>query len=48
MRQRDQPETTPVRTMVYAQYMWKAGFSKIEPKSWKDYFLPLLHDRDVS
>ena len=48
MRQRDQPETTPVRTMVYAQYMWKAGFSKIEPKNWKDYLLPLLHNRDVS
>jgi NitT/TauT family transport system substrate-binding protein len=39
-------QSTPVRTMVYAQYMWKAGFSKIEPKSWKDYFLPIMHDRD--
>lgn len=41
-------QSTPVRTMVYAQYMWKAGFSKIEPKSWKDYFFPIMHDRDGS
>ena len=41
-----QPE--PVRTMVYAEYMAKAGFIKPTPKSWKDYFFPLLHDRDGS
>lgn len=41
-------QTSPVRTMVYATYMWKAGFTKLEPKSWKDYFLPMLHDRKGS
>jgi len=35
----------PSRTMVYATYMAKAGFIKQEPKSWKDYFFPQLHDR---
>lgn len=38
----------PTRTMVYATYMAKAGFIKPEPKSWKEYFFPLLHDRDGS
>lgn len=41
-------QTVPVRTMVYAEYMGKAGFIKPVPKSWKDYFFPLLHDRDGS
>lgn len=41
-------QTVPVRTMVYAEYMGKAGFIKPPPKSWKDYFFPLLHDRDGS
>ncbi len=41
-------QAAPVRTMVYATYMWKAGFIKPEPKSWKDYFFPLIHDRDGS
>ena len=41
-------QATPIRTMVYADYMAKAGFIKPTPKSWKDYFFPLLHGRDGS
>jgi len=41
-------QATPIRTMVYAEYMAKAGFIKPTPKSWKDYFFTLLHDRDGS
>lgn len=41
-------QAAPVRTMVYAEYMAKAGFVKPHPKSWKDYFFPLLHDREGS
>jgi NitT/TauT family transport system substrate-binding protein len=41
-------QAAPVRTMVYAEYMAKVGFIKPMPKSWKDYFFPLLHDRDGS
>ena len=41
-------QATPIRTMVYAEYMAKAGFIKPTPKSWKDYFFPLLHERDGS
>ena len=41
-------QAAPVRTMVYAEYMAKAGFIKPAPKSWKDFFFPLLHDRDGS
>jgi NitT/TauT family transport system substrate-binding protein len=39
-------QAAPIRTMVYADFMAKAGFIKPTPKSWKDYFFPLLHDRD--
>ena len=41
-------QAAPIRTMVYAEYMAKAGFIKPMPKSWKDYFFPLLHDRNGS
>ena len=41
-------QAAPVGTMVYAEYMGKAGFIKPTPKSWKDYFFPLLHDRNGS
>jgi NitT/TauT family transport system substrate-binding protein len=41
-------QAAPVRTMVYAEHMAKAGFIRPTPKSWKDYFFPLLHDRDGS
>ena len=41
-------QAAPVRTMVYAEYMAKAGFIKPMPKSWKDYFFALLHDREGS
>ena len=41
-------QAAPVRTMVYAEYMAKAGFIKPMPKSWKDYFFGLLHDREGS
>ncbi len=39
-------QAAPVNTMVYADYMAKAGFIKPHPKSWKEYFFPLLHDRE--
>jgi NitT/TauT family transport system substrate-binding protein len=41
-------QAAPVRTMVYADYMGKIGFIKPHPKSWKDYFFPLLHGREGS
>jgi NitT/TauT family transport system substrate-binding protein len=41
-------QAAPVRTMVYATYMYKAGFTKLEPKSWKDYFFSIMHDREGS
>jgi NitT/TauT family transport system substrate-binding protein len=41
-------QAEPVRTMVYAEYMAKAGFIKPMPKSWKEYFFPLLHDGNGS
>jgi NitT/TauT family transport system substrate-binding protein len=41
-------QAAPVRTMVYATYMHKAGFIKLEPKSWKDYFFPIMHSREGS
>jgi NitT/TauT family transport system substrate-binding protein len=41
-------QAAPIRTMVYADFMAKIGFIKPTPKSWKDYFFPLLHDRDGS
>jgi NitT/TauT family transport system substrate-binding protein len=41
-------QAAPVRTMVYADYMAKVGFIKPAPKSWKDYFFPLLHDKEGS
>jgi len=41
-------QAAPVRTMVYATYMHKAGFIKLEPKSWKDYFFSNMHARDGS
>jgi NitT/TauT family transport system substrate-binding protein len=41
-------QAEPVRTMVYADYMAKAGFIKPAPASWRDYFFPLLHDRNGS
>ena len=41
-------QAAPVRTMVYADYMAKVGFIKPLPRSWKDYFFPLLHDREGS
>jgi sulfonate transport system substrate-binding protein len=41
-------QAAPIRTMVYADAMAKAGFIKPTPKGWKDYFFPLLHGRDGS
>jgi NitT/TauT family transport system substrate-binding protein len=41
-------QAEPVRTMVYAEYMARVGFIKPMPKSWKDYFFPLLHDKEGS
>lgn len=41
-------QAAPVRTMVYADYMFKAGFINKKPESWKDYFFPLIYDRSGS
>jgi len=41
-------QAEPIRTMVYAEYMAKAGFIKPTPTSWKDYFFPLLHEGNGS
>ena len=41
-------QAAPVKTMIYAIDMWKSGYIKPEPKSWKDYFFPLIHDREGS
>jgi NitT/TauT family transport system substrate-binding protein len=38
-------QAAPVRTMIYADYMFKAGFINKQPASWKDYFFPLIQDR---
>ena len=33
----------PLSTLKLAQFMYKVGQIKIEPKSWKDYFFPEVH-----
>jgi NitT/TauT family transport system substrate-binding protein len=35
---------TPKRTMEFAKFMHTVGTIKIEPKSWKDLFFPIVHD----
>jgi len=39
---------TPQRSMVYAEYMHRAGLLKKKPAGWKDYVFPMLHDRPGS
>jgi NitT/TauT family transport system substrate-binding protein len=34
----------PLNTMKYAEFMHKIGQIKLEPKSWRDYFFPEIHD----
>ena len=41
-------QAAPVEIMIYAIDMWKSGYIKPEPKIWKDYFFPLIHDREGS
>jgi NitT/TauT family transport system substrate-binding protein len=40
--------TTPVNTMMYAEFMRRAGTIKVKPATWKDYFLPEAHTRSGS
>ena len=35
---------TPTGTLQIAQFMFRTGSIKIEPKSWKDMFFPEIHD----
>ena len=37
------PNLAPLNTLKLAQFMYKVGQIKIEPKSWKDYFFPDVH-----
>lgn len=38
----------PQGTLEFAQYLFSTGMLKSEPKSWKDYLLPVAHDLDGS
>ena len=40
--------TVPVRSMLWADYMYRIGMIKQKPASWKDYTFPNIHDRDGS
>lgn len=35
---------TPLKTMTFADFMYKVHFIKTMPKSWKAYFFPEVHD----
>jgi NitT/TauT family transport system substrate-binding protein len=37
--------TTPYGTMLQADHMHKAGILKTRPASWRDFFLPYVHDK---
>jgi NitT/TauT family transport system substrate-binding protein len=39
---------TPVRYMLWADYMHRIGMIKQKPASWKDFTFPLIHDRNGS
>jgi len=39
---------TPVRTMLWADYMHRIGLIKQKPASWKDFSFPVIHDRQGS
>jgi NitT/TauT family transport system substrate-binding protein len=40
--------TTPLKTKVFADFMYERGQIKVKPKSWKDLFFPEIHDKDGS
>ncbi len=40
--------TTPQRSMLWAEYMYRIGLVKTKPASWKDYTFPNIHDRNGS
>jgi NitT/TauT family transport system substrate-binding protein len=35
---------TPKGTMVFADFMARTGLFKTRPATWKDFFLPVVHD----
>ncbi|MGE0701020.1 MAG: ABC transporter substrate-binding protein [Hyphomicrobiaceae bacterium] len=37
-------QATPVGTLQIAQFMYRTGSIKVEPKSWKEMFFPEVHD----
>jgi len=39
---------TPVRYMLWADYMHRIGMIKQKPASWKDFTFPMIHDRNGS
>src|SRR5436190_6269734 len=39
---------TPVRYMLWADYMHRIGMIKQRPASWKDFSFPVIHDRNGS
>jgi len=39
---------TPVRSMLWAEYMHRIGMIKQKPASWKDFTFPNIHDRNGS
>ena len=39
---------TPVRYMLWADYMHRIGMIKQKPASWKDFSFPVIHDRNGS
>ena len=38
----------PSGVLTYARFMARTGWIKNEPRSWRDVFFPLLHDRNGS
>ena len=40
--------STPVRSMLWAEYMARIGLIKQKPASWKEYTFPFIYDRDGS
>jgi NitT/TauT family transport system substrate-binding protein len=40
--------TTPQRSMLWAEYMYRIGLIKTKPASWKDYTFPNITDRNGS
>jgi NitT/TauT family transport system substrate-binding protein len=39
---------TPLRSMLWADYMHRIGMIKQKPASWKDFTFPMIHDREGS